>query len=113
MRSWNGSRGVRKRGAGGRIACLESGSLGQVFERSQGVLDVAGHPQLVVERAPDHPVAVDDVSHPGRAQRAYPEAAPNVVEPPYLAALVARKTEWRARGVAEAPEPVQSVGADA
>lgn len=71
---------------------------------------MAGHSQLVVERAPNNPFAVDDVSHPRSAQ---PEAAPNVVQPPYLAPLVARKTEWSTRGLAETPELVDSIGADA
>ena len=83
------------------------------FEASEGpqrALDVAGHHYLVVEDAPDHPVAVDDVGHPGGAQ---PETALDVVEPAYLSRGVAAEAERGAGGVAEAPEPVYAVSADA
>ena len=82
-------------------------SLCKTFERPQRILNVARYLELIVERASDDSVAVDNVSHAGRAQ---PESAFNVVEPAYLPRLVAPKVERSSDGLTEALHSVHAIG---
>ena len=68
---------------------------------------MARYPELIVERATDDSVAINNVSNTRRTQ---PEPAFNIVQPAYLPRSIAPKVERSSDGLIEALHSVHAIG---
>ena len=68
---------------------------------------MARYPELIVERATDDSVAINNVSN---ARRTQPEPAFNIVQPAYLPRSIAPKVERSSDGLTEALHSVHAIG---